>query len=153
MARQSFRFRMLLRLRESERQQRRSELAQALEAERLLREQLDAAGAELIAARRHARDAAGPGPVNVDELLEYQRYVLRLQAQRRGIEQRCEQVQQEIERRRLVLVEADKQVRMLEKLRDKQELAERIDALRLEQKVLDEIGTRAAADPRRRHSG
>jgi flagellar export protein FliJ len=47
-------------------------------------------------------------------------------------------VQAEVERRRLALVEADRQIRVLEKLREKQEEAYRTDELRREQQMLDE---------------
>jgi flagellar export protein FliJ len=49
-----------------------------------------------------------------------------------------EQVRAEVERRRAVLVEADRQVRVLEKLREKQQSAHTQREDKLAQKILDE---------------
>lgn len=151
MARFQFRLQAVLRVRLSEREQRRVELAQAFEADRLLRGQIEETTAELAGVRLNAREAASPGAVDVDRLLALQRYAWRLQAQARGLEQQHSQVEQEIERRRQALVEADRQVRMLEKLLANQELLHRAAAQQAEQKVLDEVGARAADAPLRRN--
>ena len=74
--------------------------------------------------------------------METQRYVVTLETQARGIELKRQQVEVEVERRRTTLVEADQQVQVLEKLRDKQrtefERAERIK----EQRETDEMSLR-----------
>src|SRR5262245_22273493 len=98
-----FRFQTLLRLRESERQQRRFELAQAYEADQILRRQVDAVTAELATARQTLRQAAAPGVIDVDRLLELQRYALNVQVQVHGLHGRQNQLRDEIERRRSVL--------------------------------------------------
>ena len=76
----------------------------------------------------------------VDSLLELQRYGWQLRAQALATKEKLVQVQTEVERRRKALVEADRQVRMLEKLRDKQGAAKETELLRQEQKILDELG-------------
>lgn len=139
-----FRLETLLKLREADRQQRRAELAQALHAERLLQEQADALALELAQARHTARNSAAPGEVNVDKLLELQRYALQLVAQTQVLGTQRSRVSEETERRRQALIEADRQVRTLEKLRSKQEDAFRSHELRVEQKGLDEVANRAA---------
>jgi flagellar FliJ protein len=137
-----FRLNTLLRLREAECQRRQLELAQALEAERLLQQQIDDVAAELVRAREQGRRAAAPGAVQVDQLLELERYALTMQAQFGALHDRKTQVSDEIERRRAVLVEANRQVKMLEKLRDKQAEEFRVEQLQMEQKITDEIGAR-----------
>lgn len=135
-----FRLSTLLRLRENEREQRQLELAQSLEAERIIREQLAAISSEISAAKDRVRVASSPGEVPVDELLELQRYGLQLRLQSASVTEKLGNVRNEIDRRRHVLVEANRQVRMLEKLREKQAAAFELERTRQEQKTLDEIG-------------
>ena len=77
-----FRFRLekLLTLREAECQQRRAELAEALRAEMLVRQQADELARQLAAIQRSSLAAAAPGIVQVDQLLEQHRYALVLQS-------------------------------------------------------------------------
>ena len=140
----AFRFRLesVLKLRETERQQRRTELAQGLEAERILERQAHALSAELMVARNRYRQSALPGEVDVDQLMELQRYVLHIVAQANALGQRQASVREEVERRRRALIEADRQVRLLEKLRQKQHEAFDRERAKLEQKELDEVGAR-----------
>jgi|SRR5262245_57804011 len=133
-----FRLKTLLRLRIAERDERRADLAKALRAEAVLREQerkLDSARAELAQRGRQLKE---PGAADVDALLQAHRYELVLAAQSRQLATQVTQVQAEIERRRLALVEADRQVRVLEKLRDRKAAAHRHEEERLEIKRLDE---------------
>src|SRR5688572_13171777 len=104
----NFRFRLaaVLKVREAERQQRRLELAQAYEADRLLQDQIDALATELAIAKRQCREIAAPGRVNVDKLLEVQRYTLHVVGQTKSICSQQTTVREEIERRRRALVEA-----------------------------------------------
>ena len=142
----NFRFRLetLLKVREAERQQRRFELGQAFDADRLLQQQFDALAAELAVARQESMKNSAPGEVNVDKLLEIQRYALHVLAQTKAIRLQQSTVREEIERRRKLLVEADRQVKILEKLREKQLAVFRTEQLRIEQNVLDEVGARSA---------
>jgi flagellar export protein FliJ len=140
----TFRLQTLLRLRESERQRRRADLAQAHEAGGLLQVQRDALQAECLAAQEQYRRSASPGELNVDQLLELRRYTTRLQAEARQLQQRQQEIGEEIERRRALLVEADRRVRTLEKLRDKQQEAFIAEQQKAEQKVHDELAARAS---------
>ena len=143
MSRFQFRLQTLLKLRENERQQRQVELAQAWEAERILRGQIEMIAVEIAGAKDKVRAASMPGEVQVDSLLELQRYGWQLRAQALAAKERLVQIQAEVERRRKVLVEADRQVRMLEKLRDKQSAAATAELLHREQKTLDEMGQKS----------
>ena len=137
-----FRFDSILRLREADRRQRRAELAEAFRAETLLTQQGEQIEREILEMKQRARVATAPGRVDIDQLLESQRYELILQSQSRLLAQRGRQLQEEIEKRREALVEADRAVRLLEKLRD-QRLSQHVEQeLKLEQKELDEIAQR-----------
>jgi flagellar FliJ protein len=136
-----FRFRLetLLRLRLAERDQRRAELAKALRAEELLHGEERTLEDRQIEAAARSRQLKLPGAANVDALLETHRYEIVLAAQRRQLKQQISQVEAETERRRQALVEADRQLRVLEKLRERQAAAWNKAAERQEVKQFDEM--------------
>lgn len=139
-----FRLRTLQRLREAARDERREQLADALRVDDALRAQFE----ELAEYRRTARrlQTLGTGPVDVDRLLEAQRYEAVVVAEMRHVEDQRRRVQEEIERRRAALVEADRDVRVLDKLREVR-FAEHLAAEFAEEtKLLDEAGGRRAAE-------
>jgi len=134
-----FRLQTLLRLRIAERDQRRAELAKALRAEEMLRtEEQQVADEQALLAQR-SKSLKSPGAADVDSLLQTHRYELVLTAKRKQLATQIQQVQTEIERRRLVVVEADRQVRVLEKLKERQFAAHRQEADRQEAKLFDEM--------------
>ena len=137
----TFRFRLetLLRLRIADRDQRRAELAKALRAEEVLRQQQRDLDAERVDVTSLARKLKLPGAADVDALLRTHRYELVLHAQARQLATQLSQVLAEVERRRQAVVEADRQVRVLEKLRERQELAHRTQGERREARQLDEV--------------
>lgn len=141
----AFKFRLatLLKLREAERQRRRAELAEAYRAEEILGEQAEQLNLQLEDIRRQSAVAVSPGRVDVDTILETHRYELQLKSQLGVLMQQSERIQQEIEQRRQVLVEADRQVRVLESLEDRQRQSHEHEMLKLETKVLDEVGIQA----------
>lgn len=141
-----FRFRLdtLLKIRAAERQQKRVELAQAYQAEQLLDDRLEQLELEREATRRSARVSVSPGTVNIDTLISSHRYELLLETQARMLQQQRSQLQHEIELRRAALVEADRQVRVLEKLRERQQRAHQSLEQKHEAKQLDEVGQRSA---------
>jgi flagellar FliJ protein len=134
-----FRLATLLRLREATRDERRTELAEAYRADNVLSEHLDRIGRELDWLQTQCRKAAGPGTVDLDRLVEAGRYELALRAQRSQLDQQREAVSAEIDRRREALLAADRDVRLLEKLRDKQARRHRHEENRQEIKQLDEV--------------
>ncbi len=139
-----FRYRLasLLKLREATRDERRAELAEAYQAETVLaqrRRELDDAIHEN---RKHLRQTAGPGQVDVDTLVGGHRHQLLLAAQRQLMDQQRQQLEAEIERRRERLVEADREVRALEKLRERQRDRFQYEEDRKEIKRLDEVAAR-----------
>ncbi len=149
----AFRFRLttLLRLRLAERDERRGDLAKALAAAEILRGQRQSLAAESQENQALLRRLAGAGSGNVDGMIHAHRYVAILNARSLQLTAQESQVEREIERRRQVLVEADRQVRVLEKLqsRQKAEHQRRID--KIEAKQLDEVG--AVGHFRQRRAG
>jgi flagellar protein FliJ len=141
MARFLFRFAPLLRLREARRDECRGLLAEALNVDQVLQKQADAVERELEALKEFCRHKVSPGAVDVNRLVEAQRYELVARARQRTLGDQRQQVAAEIERRREALVEADREVRVLEKLRDKQADAHRREEDLREAKRLDEVAT------------
>ena len=142
MAKFKFRLATLLRLREATRDQRRTELAEAYRVDDVLQQRIEQMDRELVALRTQCRQAAAPGAIDIDQLVAAQRYELVLRAQRKQVSGQREQVAAEIERRRQVLVEANRDVRVLEKLREKQAKRHRQEENRREIKRLDEVAGR-----------
>jgi flagellar protein FliJ len=150
----NFRFRLetLLKVRRDQRDVQRQQYAKALEAQKILADQITQIDQDIKDTHSIMRTNAAPGAIDVDRLLRIHRYELLLQAQRQQLEQQAERVAQEVERRRQALIHADREVRLLEKLREKQLEAFQREHDRREQKLLDEIAqhthnaTRLGAD-------
>ena len=142
MAKFKFRLATLLRLREATRDERRSELAKAYQAEGILENQRRGIADALAQLQQRHRQAAAPGPLDLDQLLEARRYELVLRAQARQAQSQLEAVQAEVQRRREALVDANRQVRVLDGLREKQLQRHRHEENRLEVKRLDEVAGR-----------
>jgi flagellar protein FliJ len=134
----SFRLQTLLRLRLAARDERRADLAKALRAEELLQKQQVALQGEQAEMANRARQLKGPGTGDVEALLHTHRYEIVLGSRLRLLAAQMAEVAAETERRRLALVEADRQVRMLEKLRERKAADYRHDQERREAKQFDE---------------
>jgi flagellar export protein FliJ len=139
-----FRFRLetLLRLRESRRDQRSRDLAETLELDARLRAEQASLETKRQAELEALRDVAGQGIVDVDRTLESRRFLSVLRAEMQIVAAQIEALGREIDRRRQDLVEADRAVRVLEKLRERHahHYRERVD--REEVSDLDEIASR-----------
>lgn len=142
MAKFKFRLATLQRLRESTRDERRAALAEAYHAQQILAERVQEKQEELAALRASYSEAAAPGRIEVERLMNAQRFELMLRGELNIMEDQSQLLEQEIERRRQALVEADRQVRVLEKLHEKQLQRHRHDELCREMKELDEIAAR-----------
>jgi flagellar FliJ protein len=136
-----FRFRLetLRRLRQATRDELRVRLAEAYQAQQILADQ-QAAMASVAATLADARRRLlASGPLNVTRVVEMQRYQLLLEAQSRKLDEQAGQLAEEVDLRRQALVEADRQVRVLEKLYERRQ-RQHADAERArEAKRLDEI--------------
>jgi len=144
MSKQPFKLATVMRLREAARDERRWELAQALHARQVLLQRAEGLSEELSELRASDR-AAAEGRVDVDALVDCQRYEAVLRADIALLGQQGVAVEEEIERRRLALVEADRQVQVMETLKEQATERQRIDDDRTESKRLDEVALRHRA--------
>lgn len=141
----NFRLASLLRLRESTRDRRRLELADAERADAELQDQLSRLDAEREQLQAQHRRLAGPcASIDLPRLVDADRYAVALRAQKDALTERRATLAAEIGRRRQTLIEADRAVRTLEKLRENQEAAHRQDQWRLDGKRLDEAALQTA---------
>lgn len=143
-----FRFRLttLLKLRETTRDERRRQLADGFRAAATLQERIDETHGQLADVRDICATATRPGLVTLDRLLDAQRYETALRGQLQVYEQQSARVAEEIEHRRQLLIEADRDVRVLEMLREKQWERHRERLARDEIKLLDELAGRISRE-------
>ena len=139
MAKFRFRLATLRRLRETHRDEQRSRLAEAYQAETILTDQRQQVRDDIAQTQQLQRDFLATGLTDVNRLLDSQRYQLTLRAQQSALFKQSQLLTAEIERRRESVVEADRQVRVLDKLEDRQLQQHRLDQLRLETKQYDDI--------------
>lgn len=141
MAKYNFRFETLQKVREAHRDQQRASLAEAFRAEQVLAENRAHVVREEQAMRELQRSAAAGRYLDVNRLLEAQRYDLLLKAQSQELAKQAVLLAAETERRRQKLVEADREVRVLELLDDRHRRAHVREEQRAETKRLDEAAT------------
>lgn len=134
-----FRLQTVLRLRIADRDDKRTKLAEAYQAEQILQARIEDMTRDIDEVRERTRRGSTPGEINVDVLLQTHRYELLLTAQKKALDQQLIQVRAEVERRRETLVEADRQVRVLEKLREKRFGEYQQAEFKQEVKQLDEV--------------
>ena len=139
MAKFKYRLQTLLQLRETTRDERRADLAQAQHADDILHNRQNTVEQQRRELLESTRDSIKPGPVNLDHLINCQRHDWMLEMEEQQIAEQRKQVAQEIERRHAVLVEANRSVRVLELLKEKQLDRHRKEELRLETNLLDEV--------------
>lgn len=144
MAKFRFRLATLRKIREMNRDQRRARLADAQRADDILRQQLDQVDQAIHAIKEECRRASAPGAVDVDRLTQAHLHELLLKTQHRHFGQQREAVAKEIEARREALVHANREVRVLEKLEEKQADRHRQEEERRQRKQLDEVAGQRA---------
>ena len=87
--------------------------------------------------------AAQQERIDVNYLLNLRRHQLYLISQQELAIKQLEEIKQEIERRRIALMEADREVKVLEKLREKMKAKYLQEEALADQKQMDEIAGRA----------
>ncbi len=117
-------------------------MAEALAAEDKLRARRQLIEADLANLNQLRQERTATGSVNIDLLVSASRYEAVLRHELVAIAGHEATLATEIERRRQALMTADHDVRMLEKLRDKQLQMHRQHESLLEFKQLDEIAAR-----------
>ena len=142
MAKYRFRLETLRKLRIARRDESRTKLAEAYQAVQLLEEQQEAIDEEILALQESQRRSASAAVTDVNSLLESQRYQSVLRAQQGTLQDQAKLLAEEVERRRQSVVEADRQVRVLDKLDERGFHQHQQHAMRTEMKALDEIASR-----------
>jgi len=137
-----FRLDSLLKIRENVRAEKQANLAKAYEAARIVEEKLGEIQSEIVHNGELGREAIQKGQINVNYLLALRRHEAFLLAQQSQIQNDLEQIRLEIERRRLALMEADREVKVLEKLREKMKAKHLREEALAELKQMDEIAGR-----------
>lgn len=142
-----FRFQLatLLKLRETERDQCQTLLAEAARADDALAEQLTQVELERRQWHTEIREAAAPGAVDVERLAAAHRYVGSLLEWEASLQRQRAGLAAEIDRRRQALVKANQEVQALEKLEQRRLERHRLEEGRREAKQLDEAALQAAA--------
>ncbi len=139
MAKYKFRLETLQKVREARRDEQRTSLAEAFRAEQVLAESRTEVAAETEQLRILQRTATAGQYTNVNQLLEAQRYELLLKARSQELTKQAILLAAETERRRQMLVEADREVRVLELLDERHQSEFMKEQQRQETKQLDEI--------------
>jgi flagellar protein FliJ len=138
MAKYEFRLKTLQKVREARRDECRAVLAEAFRAEQILKDKRRELAQEQAELRDLRRSAAGGRYLDVNKLVEAQRYELLLKLQEQELAKQAMLLEAETERRRLALVEADRDVRVLEILDERQRREYVQQTRRHETKQLDE---------------
>lgn len=141
MAKFEFRLQSVLSLAISQLNERRRELADAQEAAQVLADRRDELAAEHHDVRNTRTKASIGENVRVERLLDASRYELVLIAQLSGLAKQQAEVEKELEQRRQRLVEADRHVRTLEKIRDRKLAEYTLEYERSQQRRIDEVAT------------
>jgi len=134
-----FRLETVKKLRVVHRDQQLAALADGYRAEQILAERQAALADEAAGIRELQRSALASPYTNVNQLVDAQRYDSLLQAQEKHFAEQSARLAIEVERRRLAAVEADRGVRVLEKLDDRRRADHRREQERWENKQLDEV--------------
>lgn len=137
MANFRFRLKAVATLREQARDRLAEALAEVQEAQRIVAEQINQLQREIEEALKQ-RHMASIGIVRIDRLLLVQRHQLMLEAQRDQANQQLKLLEEEYDRRRALLVEAEKEVKAMERLKETQQARWNQDQLIAEQKQMDE---------------
>lgn len=141
MAKYKFRLATLQKVREAKRDQQRQALAEAFRAEQVLSEARAEITAEEIELREMQHAAVQSKYLDVNRLLEAQRYELLLKARAMELAKQATLLSAETERRRQLLIEADRDVRVLEKLDERHRQEHEQQRRRTECKAMDEVAS------------
>lgn len=136
-----FRLMTLQRVRERNRDALRQQLGDANRAAAVLQEEADRIEGEIEQARQQVTATTREATLNVNAILQAQRYELLLQTNLQDIAGKLQEVEKEIERRRLAVVEAEREVRVLEILDEKGREKHRQELMVAEQKITDEVAS------------
>jgi len=139
-----FRFRLttLMRLRRTARDERRQEVAVAQRLEQTSYERIAKFDCELAELRNRSDAIGQAGPIDIDRLRDTARYQSLLAAQRQAAQRELEGCSAHVNHLRQLLVEADRELKTLEKLQARQQERHRSRQHKRELGQLDEAAIR-----------
>lgn len=141
MSKYKFKLETLQKVREARRDEHRAALAEAFRAEQVLAETRGELAAEAEKLLSFQRSVASEKYTDVNQLLEAQRYELLLRARSQELGKQAVLLAAETERRRQAVVESSREVRVLERLDERQQQHFHRAADQRETKRIDEIAT------------
>lgn len=139
-----FRLETLLSMRDYVRKERQAELTKAYEAERIVLDKIGEIDHEIESLTTKGRTMMQQGSIDVDFLVGLRRHEAFLRAQQTEATRQLGMIRDEIEVRRRAVIEADKEVKVMEKLKEKQRARYDDDEMRRDHKTMDEIASRSA---------
>ena len=142
MSKFQFRLKTLLAMHQSTRQERRAQLAEGLATERALELARSSVERELVEHGQSSAGRASRGPVDVERLSAADRYRKVLRAQLATMAQDAATLAAEIDARQQALAAAECEVRVLDKLRERQHEQFRYEQSRREINAADELAPR-----------
>ena len=134
-----FRLETLLKIRINRRDELRHEMSDAYRAFAILEQQEAQLEEQKNEVQAEKKELQASGKISVDHVIDNQRFQLLLAAQLRQLGEQKEQVRTEIDVRRSALVEADREVRVLEKLKERKHSRYLQELNREETKQFDEF--------------
>ncbi|MDR2757184.1 MAG: flagellar FliJ family protein [Planctomycetaceae bacterium] len=137
----TFRFRLepLITIRDNILKEKQGELATAYEARRIVEEKQQALEHELAENIAAGRQRLQIGTVDIEFLLGLRRHEAYLNAQINVVQEHLRQINEEIEHRRNAVLEANKELKIIEKLKEKQYEKYQTEENRKETIRIDEI--------------
>lgn len=148
MAKYQFRLETLQKVREAERDNQRTRLAAAYQADEVLQEQREKLQAQFDQLHQLRRRATDGSELDIAALQAAARYEPVLKSQEQVLIQQRQLLDQEIERRRQELINANRGVRVLEMLDQRRREEHRRDELRAETRQYDETASMRAFQQR-----
>ncbi len=134
-----FRLETVRRLRQSQRDDLRGQLADGYLAAEKIADEIQRIEAEITSERAKQTQSVAASHLNVNQLLDSQRYEVVLRSQQADLQKKAKLVEEEIERRRQAVVVAEREVKVLDTLDDRQRERSKTEANREEQKLSDEM--------------
>ena len=139
-----FPFDAVWRVRALHRDEQRLLLADAYRADEIVERQQQQLKGELVTLQNQQREEMRRQELNVNDLLATQRYELVLKVQQQTLEKQSAMLAEEVERHRQSVVEAERDVQVMEKLDGRLRTAHHSDEQRAETRQLDEIARQRA---------
>ena len=140
-----FKFRLdsLITIRDNKLKERQQKLAEAYDARQILEEYLQEIDKQLEEGIIAVRELSQPGQtVNVEHLIGFRQQEMFLRANQEYLMEKMKMIDEEIEVRLAAVIEANKELKVVEKLKEKQHEKYLENENKAETKMMDEIGAR-----------